>query len=158
MRGPLSESERSGPSPAERPPHPDPLPASGAREEMRYVEAQWPKAEFIVGNPPFLGGKLMRRGLGNQYTDALFSVYEDRVPPEADLVMYWFEKARNQIELGMSKRAGLVSTNSIRDSNSRKVLIRLFVICKSSKRGPMSLGSLRELQFGSRWCVLADRL
>ncbi len=63
VRGPLSESEPSGLSPAERPPHPDPLPARGERE-VRYVEAEWPAAEFIVGNPPFLGGKLMRNGLG----------------------------------------------------------------------------------------------
>ena len=27
-------------------------------------EPEWPEAEFIVGNPPFLGGKRMRQGLG----------------------------------------------------------------------------------------------
>jgi hypothetical protein len=86
------------------------------------VEAAWPAAEFVVGNPPFLGGKLIRRSLGSDYTDALFSVYADRVSAESDLAMYWFERARSQIEGGMSRRAGLVSTNSIRDSNSRRVL------------------------------------
>ena len=44
--------------------------------------------------PPFLGGKLMRSNLGDDYVDALFRVYEGRVPREADLVTYWHEKAR----------------------------------------------------------------
>ncbi|MBZ0287688.1 MAG: N-6 DNA methylase, partial [Anaerolineae bacterium] len=54
-------------------------------------EPEWPEAEVIVGNPPFLGGKKMRGELGD-YVDTLFEVYEGRVPPEADLVCYWFEK------------------------------------------------------------------
>ena len=49
-------------------------------------EAEWPAAEFIVGNPPFLGGKLLRRGLGDDYVDALFDVFDGRVPREADFV------------------------------------------------------------------------
>jgi type II restriction/modification system DNA methylase subunit YeeA len=93
--------------------------------ESGYVEAAWPEAEFIVGNPPFLGGKLMRRGLGDAYVSALFSVFDDRVPPEADLVMYWFEKARRQIAEKKTVAAGLVATNSIRDKNSRRVMERV---------------------------------
>jgi type II restriction/modification system DNA methylase subunit YeeA len=62
-----------------------------------YEEAPWPEAEFIVGNPPFLGGKLMRRGFGDQYLEALFKVFNGVVPAEADLVTYWFEKAREQL-------------------------------------------------------------
>jgi len=63
------------------------------------VEPRWPDAEFIVGNPPFLGGKLLRRSIGDDaYVDALFAVYDGRVPREADLVTYWFEKARAMIE------------------------------------------------------------
>lgn len=87
-----------------------------------YEEARWPEAEFIVGNPPFLGGKLMRRGLSDWYVDALFRVFDTRVPPEADLVTYWFEKARAEIHDGRCIAAGLVATNSIRDRNSRRVL------------------------------------
>ena len=30
-----------------------------------YEEAKWPEAEFIVGNPPFLGGKTDAQGQGN---------------------------------------------------------------------------------------------
>lgn len=87
--------------------------------------AVWPDAEFIVGNPPFLGGKLLRSGLGDDYVDTLFSVYAGHVPREADLVTYWFEKARAQIAAGRTKRAGLVCTNSIRGGANRKVLERL---------------------------------
>ena len=36
-------------------------------------EPEWPEAEFIVGNPPFLGGKLLRTNLGDGYVDALFA-------------------------------------------------------------------------------------
>ena len=53
-----------------------------------YVEAEWPEADFIIGNPPFLGGKLMRRGLRDATVDSLFKTYDGRVPAEADLVCY----------------------------------------------------------------------
>lgn len=93
--------------------------------ENTAAESVWPKAEFIVGNPPFLGGKLMRAGLGDRYVDNLFEVYADRVAPEADLVTYWFEKARAQLMLGHAKRVGLVATNSIRGGANRRVLDRI---------------------------------
>ncbi len=88
-------------------------------------EAEWPAAEFIVGNPPFLGGKWMRRGLGNEYVDYLFQVFEGRVPREADFVTYWHEKARAQIAEGGTRRAGLLANQSIRSGASRKVLQRI---------------------------------
>jgi hypothetical protein len=90
------------------------------------VEPSWPDAEFIVGNPPFLGGKLLRRSIGDDaYVDALFTVYNGRVPREADLVTYWFEKARAMIEDGHAKRAGLLATQGIRGGASRRVLQRI---------------------------------
>ena len=88
-------------------------------------EAVWPMADVIVGNPPFLGGKKMRSELGDEYVDDLFRAYDGRVPREADLVTYWFEKARGAIEAGRSRRAGLLGTNSIRGGASRKVLDRI---------------------------------
>jgi type II restriction/modification system DNA methylase subunit YeeA len=88
-------------------------------------EADWPAAEFIVGNPPFLGGKFMRRGLGDVYVDALFEVFDARVPREADFVTYWHEKARAQIFSGRTKRAGLLATQRIRGAASRPVLERI---------------------------------
>ena len=88
-------------------------------------EADWPTADVIVGNPPFLGDKVMRSELGADYVETLRKTYEGRVPGGADLVTYWFEKARAQIAAGKLQAAGLVSTNSIRGGANRKVLERI---------------------------------
>ncbi len=86
------------------------------------IEPQWFPADVIVGNPPFLGGNKVRQELGNKYVDDLFALYKDRVPAFADLVCYWFEKAREQIASGKAKRAGLLATQAIRGGVNRKVL------------------------------------
>lgn len=88
-------------------------------------ETPWPPADAIVGNPPFLGNKAMLRVLGEAETARIRSVYAGRVPDAADLVCYWFEKARAMIADGTAKRAGLVSTNSIRGGANRAVLDRV---------------------------------
>jgi type II restriction/modification system DNA methylase subunit YeeA len=93
--------------------------------EGNPYEPEWPKAEFIVGNPPFLGDKKMRGELNDQYVDDLRRLYDGRVPGGADLVTYWFEKARCQIEQARSKRAGLLATNSISMVGNRPVLKRI---------------------------------
>lgn len=85
-------------------------------------EAAWPAADVVVGNPPFLGDRKMIRELGEDYTTLLRSTYEGRVPGGADLVCYWFDKARAQMAAGQLQRAGLVTTNSIRGGANRKVL------------------------------------
>ncbi|MBR0985186.1 class I SAM-dependent DNA methyltransferase [Bradyrhizobium liaoningense] len=97
-------------------------------DKSRRAPALWPPAEFIVGNPPFLGGKLLRSGLGDDYVTDLFAAYRGRVQPEADLVSYWFEKAREQLSLGQSRRVGLVSTNSIRGGANRRVLDKILEV------------------------------
>ena len=89
------------------------------------MEAEWPQAEFIVGNPPFLGVKKMRGGLGKDYTGAIRSAYKGRVDEFSDLVCWWFEKARAQIFAKKARRAGLVATNSIRGGQNRLVLDRI---------------------------------
>jgi hypothetical protein len=87
-------------------------------------EAAWPTAEYIVGNPPFLGGKRLRSGLGDAYVETMYRVYAGRVPHEADLVSYWHEKARDLIATGHAKRAGLIATQSIRAGANRRILER----------------------------------
>src|ERR1039458_9279557 len=57
-----------------------------------YPEREWPECDVLVGNPPFLGGKLLRRELGSSYVEALFETFGNRVRPEAELCCYWFEK------------------------------------------------------------------
>jgi hypothetical protein len=82
----------------------------------------WPEADVVVGNPPFLGGKMMRKSLGDAYVDRLFAGFTGRVPAEADLVAYWFTKAWERMREGRLKRAGLVGTNSMRGGANRRVL------------------------------------
>jgi type II restriction/modification system DNA methylase subunit YeeA len=91
----------------------------------KSVEPEWPQADCIIGNPPFLGGKRLRTELGNSSVDELFRVYAGRVPQEADLVTYWFEKARSQVEAGKTKRVGLLATQGIRGGANRAVLERI---------------------------------
>ena len=88
-------------------------------------EAEWPAADFIIGNPPFLGGKRIRSEMGDQYTELLHRTFSGRLPPFADLVCYFFEKARSEIERTRSRRAGLLATNSIRGGANRIALDRI---------------------------------
>ena len=89
------------------------------------VEPEWPEADFVVGNPPFLGGKRLRKELGDRYVDDLFAVYDGRVARESDLVVYWFEKARALVEEEKVKRAGLLATQGIRGGANRRVLEKI---------------------------------
>ena len=89
------------------------------------IEPEWPDADFIVGNPPFLGGKRLRTGLGDAYVDRMFSLWREYIRPEADLCCYWFEKARRQIELGKCRRVGLLATQGIRGGANRHTLNRI---------------------------------
>ena len=86
------------------------------------LEPEWPAADVVIGNPPFLGGKLLITHLGEDYVARMFETYAGRVPAEADLVCYWFEKAGQQIASGKAARAGLVATNSIRGGANRRAL------------------------------------
>lgn len=85
-------------------------------------EPPWPEADAIIGNPPFLGGKLMRGYLGDAYVQAIFKLYRGWVPAEADLVCYWFAKSWSLVAAGHVERCGLVATNSIRGGANRRVL------------------------------------
>ncbi|MBK1642540.1 hypothetical protein CKO12_11755 [Chromatium okenii] len=89
------------------------------------AEPHWPAADVIVGNPPFLGDKRMLGAMGDEYVKRLRNCYQGRIPGGADLVTYWFEKARTQIETGKTNAVGLVATNSIRGGANRKVLERI---------------------------------
>ena len=94
-------------------------------EEGTPVPATWPEAEFVVGNPPFLGTKLMRLSLGDGYVDDLFAAWQGAVARESDLACYWHELARRRIADGATRRAGLLATNSIRGGANRTTLDRV---------------------------------
>jgi type II restriction/modification system DNA methylase subunit YeeA len=94
-------------------------------DDRKPYEPEWPVADFIIGNPPFLGGNKIRQELGDEYVDDLFHLYEGRVPAFADLVCYWFEKSRAQIAIGKTQRAGLLGTQGIRGGVNRVVLEKI---------------------------------
>ena len=91
-------------------------------DEATGIETQWPDAEFIVGNPPFLGGSKIWRELGRPYQLQLWRAFDGRVPGGADLCCYWFDKAARHIKGGHAQRAGLVATQAIRGGANRRVL------------------------------------
>jgi len=88
-------------------------------------EPDWPVVDFIVSNPPFLGTKKLRSGLGDEYVEKLFTLYADRIPNFSDLCCYWFEKARKHIGQKKCTRAGLLATQGIRGGLNREVLKRI---------------------------------
>ena len=91
----------------------------------RPREAMWPAADVIIGNPPFLGNRLLRRSLGSDYVECLFRLYGDRLPAASDYVAYWHEKARQMVEEGKTQRVGLLATQGIRGRENRTVLERI---------------------------------
>ena len=94
-------------------------------ERGEWEEACWPTANVIVGNPPFLGGKSMRRTLGEAPTAVIRRVYVGRLAAFSDLVCYWFEKARALMESGAIERGGFVATKAIAKNANLPVLVRL---------------------------------
>ncbi|WP_339859793.1 class I SAM-dependent DNA methyltransferase [Thalassospira alkalitolerans] len=82
----------------------------------------WPDANVIIGNPPFLGDKMMIAALGEEYVQELRKAYSEWVPGGADLVCYWFAIADHMMGAKYYERVGFVSTNSIRSGANRKVL------------------------------------
>ena len=89
------------------------------------TEPDWPKAEVVIGNPPFLGYSPQREALGDAYTEALRRLYKRAIPAFSDLVCYWFHKAGKLVANSNAARAGLVATNSIRGGKNRAVLDRI---------------------------------
>lgn len=83
--------------------------------------AEWPKADFVVGNPPFIGNKRMRLALGDGYVDALRRSHKN-IPATSDYVMYWWDHSALLIGKDRIARFGLVTTNSITQAFNRKVL------------------------------------
>lgn len=103
---------------------------------LRYLnprKAAWPEADYVVGNPPFVGNSRMRSVLGDGYVEALRATYED-VPESSDYVMYWWEQAAELLREGKLQRFGFIATNSLRQTFNRKVIERHL-----SAKNPLSL-------------------
>lgn len=115
-----------------------PVPDEAARKPVvAYTnprKAAWPKADFVVGNPPFIGNKRMRTALGDGYVEALRRTWPE-VPESADLVMFWWHHAAQITRHGALEAFGLITTNSIRQSFNRRVIEPHL----SDKKQPLSL-------------------
>jgi hypothetical protein len=88
---------------------------------LRPRQAPWPQADFIVGNPPFIGASTMRAALGDGYVQALRGAWPE-VPESADFVMYWWHHAALVVALGRARRFGFITTNSLRQTFNRRVV------------------------------------
>ena len=100
---------------------PDPAARVQVLDYLKPRPATWPEAEFIVGNPPFIGASRMREALGDGYAEALRAAYP-RMPESADFVMFWWEKAALAVRAGKTRRLGFITTNSLRQTFNRQVL------------------------------------
>jgi hypothetical protein len=85
----------------------------------------WPAAEFIIGNPPFIGAKFLRERLGSAFIESLWKVHS-QMNESADFVMYWWDRAAELLtRKGTAlRRFGLVTTNSISQTFQRRVVAR----------------------------------
>ncbi len=97
-------------------------------------KASWPAANFIVGNPPFIGNWRMRSELGSGYVEALRSTY-NTVPESAEYVMYWWERAAELTRAGQVRRFGFITTNSLSQVFNRKLVAQNLTATKN----PLSL-------------------
>ena len=87
------------------------------------LPTQWPRADVIIGNPPFLGAKLLKPERGPDYVNTLRRAYAE-VPGMADYCVYWIRKTHDHLPPCTAAdpvvgRAGLVGTQNIRNNQSR---------------------------------------
>jgi hypothetical protein len=120
----------------------EPVPDESARVPIeRYINpraATWPEAEFVVGNPPFIGNKRMRLALGDGYVEALRAAWPD-VPDSADFVMYWWDRAAELTRAGKLRRFGLITTNSLTMVFNRRIVERAMRPPAKDEAGAVSL-------------------
>jgi hypothetical protein len=91
---------------------------------LKYTNARkanWPEADYLIGNPPYIGNKRMRLALGVGYVDTLRNTWND-VPDTVDFVMYWWQHAADLLRAGAVNRFGFITTNSITQTFNRKVI------------------------------------
>ncbi len=108
------------------------LPPSPILKDFRNIEcrdavladgrqAEWPAADVVVGNPPFIGAASMRAALGDEYVEALRAAWQ-QVPDSADFVMFWWHHAAQLVAQGKLARFGFITTNSLRQTFNRRVV------------------------------------
>ncbi len=114
---------------------PDPAARVQVYDYLKPTAATWPEADFIIGNPPFIGkGEPMRTLLGDGYVEALRTAYP-KVPESVDFVMYWWNRAAEAVKSNAAKRFGLITTNSFRQTFNRRIPTRYL----SDEKSPISI-------------------
>ncbi len=126
----VEDPARARPDPTHRIPHPvtgklvpDPEARLPYMAHINAQPAEWPQADFIIGNPPYLGQARQRDAFGDGYVEALRAAYP-KVPETADYVMYWWYRAAEEIAEARTIRAGLITTNTITQAQNRVVIER----------------------------------
>ena len=165
------------------------VPDDACRMEVyRYVKpraTKWPKSDFIVGNPPFIGNKRMRERLGDGYTEAVRSSFS-KVSESIDFVMYWWAIAGSKVSSGHTRRLGFITTNSITQTFNRSVIetakcrlvfaipdhpwvdgvdgadVRIAMTCADNGSGSALLQTVTDEGlisegFGERWIEIASK-
>lgn len=82
--------------------------------------SEWPSANIIIGNPPFLGGKYLRTEHGDEYAEKIYEKFPD-TKGQPDFCVFWYQKAHDN----HAERIGLVGTNSVAQGVSRKASLEL---------------------------------
>ncbi|HEV2747971.1 MAG TPA: DNA methyltransferase [Allosphingosinicella sp.] len=120
--------------------------ATGAPDLSHPRQPEWPEADFIVGNPPFIGkGSMLRAAVGDDYAEALWRA-NPSVPASADFVMQWWDRAARELTRpgARLRRFGFVTTNSITQAFSRRVIERYLAPSPSPQRGEGGAASAAE--------------
>ncbi|MDF7826413.1 hypothetical protein P4B35_20455 [Pontiellaceae bacterium B12227] len=86
-------------------------------------KTEWPQADYVIGNPPFIGARRIRMALGDKYLEALRSQYPE-VPENCDFVLNWWHIAAEKARSNEIKRFGFITTNTITQSFARKLLTK----------------------------------
>ena len=97
-----------------------PLPLDNLDKQILCADAlftKWPKADAIIGNPPYLDARRLTLEHGIPYKEKLRKEFPG-IPGRADFVVYFFRKAHDHLAPG--GRAGLVGTNTVRQNYSRE--------------------------------------
>ncbi len=101
------------------------IPDDSARVPIyRYLnprKAEWPKADYVVANPPFVANRNMRADFGDGYVDALTAAYPE-VTQAVDFVMYFWLKAGNAVGNEQLFRAGFITTSRLRLQQNQSVV------------------------------------
>ncbi len=102
------------------------VPDESARKPLfDYIKPRrttWPKADYIIGNPPFLGASRMRDGLGDGYVEALRLAWKSHKPNSWDFVMFWWHQAAELVRDKKAISFGFITTNSIHQTFNRRCL------------------------------------